>query len=84
MKLEPELRAEFMAEAAGEDKSAAQIVRGLMRDYISSRRQIREYDAYLQSKIDAARNSMRAGHGRSNDEVEAAFAARRRQAEGQA
>ena len=77
MKLEPELRADFMAEAAGEDRPASQVMRELMRGYIEQRRQAREYDEYLRRKVEAGRASMRAGLGRSNDEVEAAFAARR-------
>ena len=85
MKLEPELRADFMAEVAGEDRPASQVMRELMRSYIQQRRQAREYDEYLRRKVEAGRASMRAGRGRSNDEVEAAFAARRNQvAAGQA
>ena len=79
MKLEPELRAEFMAEAAGEDRPASQVMRELMREYIEERRQAREYDDYLRRKVEAGRTSMQADQGRSNDEVEAAFAARRNQ-----
>ncbi|AHG64692.1 hypothetical protein [Advenella mimigardefordensis] len=78
MKLEPELRDSFMAEAAGEDRPASQVMRELMRGYIQQRRQAREYDDYLQRKVEAGRASMRSGLGRSNDEVEADFAARRR------
>ena len=81
MKLEAGLRADFMAEAAGEDRSASQVVRELMRDYIEQRRRAREYDSYLQRKVEAGRASLRAGAGHSNEEVEAEFAARRRQAE---
>lgn len=85
MKLEPELRAEFMAEAAGEDRPASQVMRELMRDYIEQRRLAREYDDYLRRKVETGRASMRANRGRSNDEVEAVFAARRNQvAAGQA
>ncbi|MBL0028748.1 MAG: antitoxin of toxin-antitoxin stability system [Rhodanobacteraceae bacterium] len=80
MKLEPELRADFMAEAANEDRPASQIMRELMRGYLDQRRQAREYDVYLRLKVDAGRASMRAGRGRSNEDVEAAFAARRNQA----
>ena len=55
------------------------------RGYIEQRRQAREYDDYPRRKAEAGRASMRAGLGRSNDEVEAAFAARRNQvAAGQA
>ncbi|MDR5172065.1 antitoxin of toxin-antitoxin stability system [Methylobacillus flagellatus] len=79
MKLEAELRHEFMTEAANEDRPASQVMRELMRDYIAQRRQAREYDAYLLRKVEAARISMRAGRGRSDDEVEAEFAAKRDQ-----
>lgn len=79
MKLEPDLRADFMAEAANEDRPASQIMRELMRGYIEQRRQAREYHEYLLRKVEAGRASMRASRGRSNDEVEATFAARRNQ-----
>ena len=80
MKLEPELRAEFMAEAAAEDRPASQVMRELMRGYIEQRRRARDDDDYLRRKVEAGRASMRAGRGRSNEEVEAVFAARRDQA----
>jgi predicted transcriptional regulator len=41
MKLDAALRAEFMAEAANEDRPASQVVRELMRGYIVQRRQAR-------------------------------------------
>ena len=66
-------------------RPASQVMRELMRGYIKQRRQAREYDEYLRRKVEDGRASMRAGLGRSNDEVEAAFAARRNQvAAGQA
>ncbi|AFK61500.1 hypothetical protein TKWG_04915 [Advenella kashmirensis WT001] len=78
MKLEPELRDKFMAEAASEDRPASQVMRELMRGYIEQRRHAREYDEFLRHKVEAGRASMRSGLGRSNDEVEAEFAARRK------
>jgi len=77
MKLEPELRAEFMAAVASEDRPASQIVREFMRTYIEERRNSREYDEYLRRKVETARDAMRVGRGRTNEEVEADFAARR-------
>lgn len=77
MKLEPQLRADFMAVAADEDRPASQIMRELMRDYIEQRNRSREYDDYRRRKVEAGRASMRAGRGRSNDQVEARFAAKR-------
>lgn len=83
MKLEPELRAEFMAEAEATHRPASQVLRELMRDFIQQQRQAREYDEFLRSKVEAGRASMRAGPGRSNDEVEAEFATKRAQVAGQ-
>lgn len=77
MKLEPELRAEFIAEATAAHRPASQVLRELMREFVQRQREAREYDEFLRGKVDAARSSMRAGLGRSNDVVEAEFAARR-------
>ncbi|HAU5635964.1 antitoxin of toxin-antitoxin stability system [Citrobacter amalonaticus] len=79
MKLEPELRDSFMAEVAAEDRPAAQVIRELMRGYIEQRKKLRDHNAYLQSKVDVARQSAQAGRGRTNDEIEASFALRRAQ-----
>lgn len=77
MKLEPELRAEFIAEAEAVHRPASQVLRELMREFVQRQREAREYDEFLSRKVDAGRASMRAGVGHSNDEVEAMFAARR-------
>ena len=49
----------------------------MLREFIQSQRKSREYDEFLRRKVEAGRASMRAGMGRSNDEVEAEFTARR-------
>ncbi|MRD48826.1 antitoxin of toxin-antitoxin stability system [Caenimonas koreensis] len=77
MKLEPELRDQFMAEAEAAHRPASQVVRQLMRDFINYQQQVREHDEFLRGKVEAARASVRAGRGRSNDQVESSFAARR-------
>ncbi|MDQ3202953.1 MAG: antitoxin of toxin-antitoxin stability system [Pseudomonadota bacterium] len=77
MKLEPELRDQFMAEAEASHRPASQIVREMMREFVQSQRESREYEAFLQRKVDAARADRLAGIGLTNDEVEAQFAARR-------
>ncbi len=60
-------------------RPASQIVRDMMRGYVQRQREAREYGAFLHSKVDTARLSMRADIGRSNEEVEARLAARRAQ-----
>lgn len=77
MKLEPELRAQFMAEAEAADRPASQVVRELMREFVRRQREARAYDEFLKRKVDIGRAEMRAGLGQSNEEVEAQFAARR-------
>jgi hypothetical protein len=77
MKLEPELRDEFMAEAEAAHRPASQVVRELMREYVQARKDARAYDAFLEQKVETARAEARRGLGMSNDEVEAMFAARR-------
>jgi hypothetical protein len=83
IKLEPELRAEFMAEAEAVHRPASQVLRELMREFVRRQREAREYDEFLNRKVEIARSSVRTGSGRSNDEVEAEFAARRANATNQ-
>ncbi|MDC8759572.1 antitoxin of toxin-antitoxin stability system [Janthinobacterium fluminis] len=83
LKLEPELRADFMAEAEAAHRPASQILRELMRGFVKRQREEREYDEFLSRKVDAGRASMRTGVSHSNDEVEAMFATRRAAVTGQ-
>lgn len=76
MKLEPELRDAFMAEAEAEDRPASQIVRELMREFVHEKRKQRDYDDFYRRKVEKARESIDAGIGRSDEEVRADFDAR--------
>jgi len=82
MKLEPDLRAEFMAAAETAHRPASQILRELMREFVRRQHDQQEYEAFLRQKVDKARLSVAAGRGRSNEEVEAEFAARRAELSG--
>jgi predicted transcriptional regulator len=84
MKLESELRDEFVAAADAAHRPASQVVRELMREFVQRQRDERDYDAFLRNKVEISRSSMRAGRGRSNEEVEADFAAWRAEAARQA
>lgn len=79
MKLEPELRTEFMAAAEASHRPASQIMRELMRDFVQRQREAHAYDDFLRSKVERSRLSITAGLGRGNEEVEAEFADRRAQ-----
>ncbi|OYN92934.1 antitoxin of toxin-antitoxin stability system [Enemella evansiae] len=76
IKLEKELREEFMAEAEAAHRPASQIARELMREFVRRQREEREYESFLAQKVQRARDSLRAGDGISNDDVEAEFARR--------
>ncbi len=77
MKLEPELRDAFMAEAETSHRPASQIVRDLMREFVQRQRDAREYEAFLRGKVENARAQIASGQYSSAQEVEARFAARR-------
>ena len=77
MKLEPELRADFMTEAEVAHRPASQILRELMRDFVKRQREARKYEDFLSGKVETARVSLRAGAGQANEHVEAEFATRR-------
>lgn len=66
MKLEPELRDAFMAAAKNEDRPASQIIREFMRDFVQ---QDRDYVAFLQRKVDEAREDLAAGRVHSHEDV---------------
>jgi predicted transcriptional regulator len=68
MKLELELRDAFMAAAKHEDRSASQIVREFMRDFV---KQDAEYVAWLRGKLAEAEEDIAAGRVHSQEEVEA-------------
>ncbi len=69
LKVDTKLREEFMAEAAREHRPASQVVRALMREYVERQRQDREYRAFLESKVSAARVSLRRGEGVEDADV---------------
>jgi predicted transcriptional regulator len=52
MKIEPELRDAFMAEAAASHRPASQIVREAMRDFIDKQKKQREYDAWFLAEME--------------------------------
>jgi hypothetical protein len=76
MKLEPDLRDEFMAEAEASHRPASQLIREFMRAFVQQQRAQREHDAFVQRNVEIARSSMHDGIGRSNEEVESVFTAR--------
>ena len=83
MKLEPELRAAFMAEAAAAHRPASQVMRELMRElmreFVQRQREARGYEVFLEDKVALARLQASAGKVSSAEAVEARAAERRAQ-----
>jgi predicted transcriptional regulator len=77
MKLEPELREQFMAAAEAAHRPASQVVRDLMREFIQHQRDARDYDEFLRRKVQIARAQREDGMHFANEDVEAEFAALR-------
>jgi predicted transcriptional regulator len=51
VKLEPELRDAFMAEAEDTHRPASHLVREFMRDFVRHQREARERDAWFRAKV---------------------------------
>ncbi len=77
MKLEADLRADFMAAAEASHRPASQVVRELMREFVQRQQDRHDHHAFLRDKVEAARISVREERGRPDATVEAEFAARR-------
>jgi hypothetical protein len=54
VKLEPELRDAFAAEAEAADRPASQIVREFMREFVQRQREAREHDAWFRAEVQKA------------------------------
>ena len=54
LKLEPELRDQFMAEAAASHQPASQLVREFMRSYVAEQQAVRDHDAWFRAEVEQA------------------------------
>lgn len=79
MKIEPDLRDAFKAEAEAEHRSASQVARDLMREFVHHKQEARAYDELLRRKVEVARASAKAGLRLPNEDVEMEFAERRKE-----
>ena len=74
MELEPELRDAFAAAAERADRTAPELVRELMRDFVED--QAEPNDAcreFLRSKVEKARASVERGEVRADEDVRASM-----------
>ena len=78
-RVEEELKSAFGEAAKAHDQTAAQLLRGFMRDYVKRQRDEAEYDGWFRRQVQAGLESADAGNLIPAEDVEAAFAARREQ-----
>jgi predicted transcriptional regulator len=52
LKIEPELREAFMAEAAASHRPASQIMREMMRSFVEKQKAEREHDAWFRAEVE--------------------------------
>jgi predicted transcriptional regulator len=76
-RLEPELRAAFLAETAALDRPASEVIRELMRGFIQEREQARDYDRFVREKIAVGDADLAAGRVLSHQQVKRRAGARR-------
>ena len=67
LKIENELRDEFMAEARAAHRPASQLVRDFMREFVDHQHQAREHDAWFKNQVLESINNN--SHSIPHDEV---------------
>jgi predicted transcriptional regulator len=72
------LKAAFTKAAKAADRTASQLLRDFMRDYVKRQADQADYDAWFRQKVNAGLKDLREGRVRSSQEVEAYFAERRK------
>ncbi|CAD84462.1 MULTISPECIES: CopG family ribbon-helix-helix protein [Nitrosomonas] len=76
-RVDEDLKTEFSAAAKDCDRSGAQLLRDYMREFVKTRREVAEHDAWFRKQVQIGLDSANTGNLVPGDEVEAEFAARR-------
>ena len=71
------LKSEFSNAAKSRDRSAAQLLRDFMRDFVRQQQEVAEHDAWFRRQVQMGLDSANAGKLIASAEVEAKFAAKR-------
>ena len=79
LKLEPELREQFVAEAQAVHRPASQVMRELMRDYVARQKAERDYDLWFRAEVEQGLRELNDPNVRliPHEEVEAEWALKR-------
>lgn len=76
-RVEEDLKSEFSMAAKTRDRSAAQLLRDFMRDFVRQQQEAAEHDAWFRRQVQIGLDSANAGSLIPAAEVEAKFAAKR-------
>ena len=76
-RVEEDLKNEFSTAAKTRDRSAAQLLRDFMRDFVRQQQEAAEHDAWFRRQVQIGLDSANAGNLIPAAEVEAKFAAKR-------
>lgn len=76
-RVEDSLKQEFTDLARQEDRTAAQLLRGFMREYVARQTQAAEHDKWFRAQVQAGLEDLEAGRVVPAEQVEAEFAALR-------
>jgi predicted transcriptional regulator len=71
------LKSEFSNAAKSRDRTAAQLLRDFMRDFVRQQQEVAEHDAWFRRQVQMGLDSANAGKLTASAEVEAKFAAKR-------
>ncbi|NOV25619.1 ribbon-helix-helix protein, CopG family [Cupriavidus necator] len=73
--LDAQMHDALIAEASARGSTPSEILRDLVREYLDRNGKKRDYEAFLHSKVEASRASMRDLGGIPAEQIEAEFAA---------
>jgi predicted transcriptional regulator len=79
VRVEDKLKTAFAQAAKAADRTASQLLRDFMREYVRQQSEQAAYDAWLGKKVAAGRAAVKRGQVQSGEDVEAYFAQRRAQ-----
>lgn len=77
VRVDEELKSAFADAAKAADRTASQLLRDFMRDFVKSRAEAAEHDAWFRRKVADGIADARAGRVNSSEDVESHFAERR-------
>lgn len=78
VRVEGKLKAAFTSAAKAADRTASQLLRDFMRDYVNQQAEQAEYETWLRQKVKAGRKAVREGRVKASEDVETYFAERRK------